>query len=151
MTDPVAWRMHVTCVDVSQPLCRIERCRQALPRRRTAYCSDRHAREFERNHVWFAARRAARRRAGYACERCGFEPRSIRRDPVERRRYARHALRLEVNHITPLVGAYRAVTCGNHQANLEVLCHACHLLVTATQRASRPGVRDVSSHTPEGP
>ncbi len=22
MTEPVVWRMHVTCVDVSQPLCR---------------------------------------------------------------------------------------------------------------------------------
>jgi hypothetical protein len=136
MTEPSAWHAHVTCVDLDERLCRVEHCRQALPPRRTAYCSDRHAREFERNHLWFVARRVARRRAGYACERCGLKPGVIRRDPVERRRYARHELRLEVNHIVPLAGAYRLVSCGNHQANLEVLCHACHLEATASQRAA---------------
>ena len=137
MTDLVEWRVHVTCVDISQPLCRIARCRVALPPRRSAYCSDRHAREFERNHLWFAARRAARWRAGYACERCGLKPSEVRRDPQWRRAYARHELRLEVNHVLPLAGAYRLVTCANHQANLEVLCHRCHLVATAAQRSVR--------------
>ena len=132
--DAATWRTQVTCVDLSLPLCRVASCRAELPARRTAYCSDRHAREFERNHIWFAARRVARRRAGYACERCGFRPADIRRDPEARRRYARHALRLEVNHVVPLAGAYRLVSCANHQANLEVLCHACHALVTAAGR-----------------
>jgi hypothetical protein len=130
------WRAQVTCVDLSERLCRVATCRLELPARRSAYCSDRHAREFERNHVWFAARRVARRRAGYACERCGFRPADVRRDPEARKRFARHELRLEVNHVVPLAGAYRLVSCANHQSNLEVLCHGCHALVTAAGRRS---------------
>jgi hypothetical protein len=130
------WRTHVTCVDLGLPLCRVDSCRAELRGRRTAYCSERHAREFERNHLWFAARRVARRRARYACERCGFRPADIRRDAEARRRFARHELRLEVNHRIPLAGAYRLVNCANHQANLEVLCHACHADVTAAARRS---------------
>lgn len=137
MREPPPWQAHVICVDLSRPRCRVADCEAALPPRRTAYCSDRHAREFERNHLWFVARRAARRRARWACERCGFRPAVIRRDPEARRRFARHELRLEVNHIAPLVGAYRLVTCANHLANLEVLCHACHLVATGEQRATR--------------
>jgi hypothetical protein len=120
----------VTCVDLSESLCRLASCRGALPPRRTAYCSDRHAREFERDHVWLFARRAARRRARWACERCGFKPSEIRKDPIARRAFSRHELRLEVNHILPLAGSYRSVTCLNHQTNLEVLCHRCHQAVT---------------------
>jgi hypothetical protein len=128
------WQSFVTCVDLSEKLCRVASCRIALPSRRTAYCSDKHARDFERNHVWLYARRAARRRAGWACERCGFKPSEIRKDPLARRAYSRHELRLEVNHILPLAGSYRAVTCLNHQTNLEVLCRRCHLTVTRDQR-----------------
>jgi hypothetical protein len=140
MSDPVSWRSFVTCVDLEQQLCRLASCRTALPPRRTAYCSDKHAREFERNHVWAAARRAARRRARWACERCGLKPSEIRKDPLARSAFSRHELRLEVNHIQPLIGAYRGVTCLNHQPNLEVLCHRCHVAATGEQRrlASSP-------------
>ncbi len=48
--------------------------------------------------------------------------------------YRRHELRLQVNHIQPLVGSYRGVTCMNHLSNLEVLCHQCHVAVTDEQR-----------------
>ena len=136
MTRTIPWQPFVTCVDVSENVCRLASCRAALPARRTAYCSDQHAREFERNHVWLAARRVARRRARWSCERCGFKPSEVRKDPGFRRSFARHELRLEVNHILPLVGSYRGVTCLNHQSNLEVLCHNCHLTVTRGQRAS---------------
>ncbi len=129
------WQSFVTCVDLTEKVCRVASCRADLPPRRTAFCSDKHAREFERNHVWFAARRAARRRARWACERCGFKPSEIRKDPEARRRYSRTELRLEVNHILPLQGSYRIVTCLNHQTNLEVLCHTCHLAATRDQRA----------------
>jgi hypothetical protein len=134
MNEAPAWHSYVTCVDLSEPVCRLERCRQPLPPRRSAYCSDLHALEFERNHVWAAARRAARRRARYACQRCGFKPYDLRRDPIARKGYTRYELRLEVNHIQPLAGAYRGVTCLNHQNNLEVLCHRCHVLATTAQR-----------------
>jgi hypothetical protein len=135
MTANPPWQSFVTCVDLSDKLCRVASCRAALPSRRTAYCSDRHAREFERNHLWFVARRAARRRARWACERCGFKPSEIRKDPVARQQYSRYELRLEVNHIQPLVGSYRLVSCLNHQTNLEVLCHRCHAAVTRGQVA----------------
>ena len=116
------------------PVCRLATCRMELPPRRTAYCSDKHAREFARNHVWSDARSAAKRRTRWACERCGFKPSTVRKDPEKRAAYSRHELRLEVNHIQPLVGAYRGVTCLNHQSNLEVLCHRCHVSVTREQR-----------------
>src|SRR6185295_10204326 len=112
--EAASWRSFVTCVDLSEAVCRLASCRQPLPPKRTAYCSDKHARAFENEHVWSAARRAARRRAKWACERCGFKPNVIRKDPVARAAYARHALKLEVNHIQPLIGAYRVVTCLNH-------------------------------------
>lgn len=132
-----AWTAYVTCVDLTDPRCRVAHCRTALPARRTAYCSDQHAREFERHHLWFVARRVARRRARYRCERCGFAPATIRRDPRARASYSRYELKLEVNHVRPLVGAYRLVSCANHQDNLEVLCHRCHVAATAEQRATR--------------
>src|SRR5687768_10881916 len=102
MNEQISWHTFVTCVDLSERVCRLASCRMALPPRRTAYCSDKHAREFERNHVWFAARRAARRRSGWACERCGFKPSQVRKDRSARAAFARHELRLEVNHIQPL-------------------------------------------------
>ncbi|HLF77966.1 MAG TPA: hypothetical protein VJB57_10800 [Dehalococcoidia bacterium] len=138
MADSTSWRNFVTCVDLTQQLCRLGSCRQPLPQRRTAYCSDQHGREFERNHVWSSARRAARRRARWACQRCGFKPAEVRKDPDARKSYARHELRLEVNHIEPLAGAYRGVTCLNHQSNLEVLCHRCHVTTTGEQRRPSP-------------
>jgi len=134
MGERFSWQTFVTCVDLSQRVCRLASCRMALPARRSAYCCDRHAREFMRNHVWLAARQAARRRAGWACERCGFKPSQVRKDPVARAAFARRELRLEVNHIDPLGGTYRGVTCLNHQSNLEVLCHRCHVTVTNDQR-----------------
>ena len=134
MSDHVSWQTSVTCVDLSLKLCRLASCRMALPPRRTAYCSDKHAREFQRNHVWSAARQAARRRSRWACERCGLRPSVMRKNPDVHRAFSRRELRLEVNHIQPLVGAYRGVTCLNHQSNLEVLCHRCHVAVTSEQR-----------------
>lgn len=141
MDAPAAsWRNFVTCVDLSEPVCRLASCRKPLEGRRTAYCCDQHATEFERHHLWSAARRAARRRARWACERCGFKPSVVRKDPDHKTRYARHELRLQVNHIVPLTGAYRLVTCLNHQDNLEVLCHRCHVEATNTQRLSRASI-----------
>lgn len=133
----LSWRDHVTCVDLTEQVCRLASCRQPLSGRRTAYCSDKHAREFESQHVWSAARRVARRRARWACERCGFKPSVIKKDPGAKAAFQRHELRLEVNHISPLTGRYRIVTCLNHQDNLEVLCHSCHVEATNGQRQLR--------------
>lgn len=78
------------------------------------------------NHEWGHARAAAlervgRNRDGWACEMCGVK-----------------TLWPEVNHKEPLRGGVRQKTCLNHQDNLEVLCHSCHLGVTAEQRKVQP-------------
>jgi hypothetical protein len=142
LEEAATWRAFITCVDVSEQRCRVASCRSPLTGRRTAYCSDAHAREFVRNHVWAVARRMARRRAKWSCQRCGFKPSAIRRDPAAKRSYSRHELRLEVNHILPLRGSYRGVTCANHQTNLETLCHSCHVIATAVQRGAVAGIED---------
>jgi 5-methylcytosine-specific restriction endonuclease McrA len=72
-----------------------------------------------------------------------LERRAGRRSRIERvRAYlcehcAQPTTAPEVNHISPVVGGNRSSTCKNHEENLEVLCHACHLIATAAQRASR--------------
>jgi hypothetical protein len=123
-------------VDVSLRLCRVASCRVALIGRRSAYCSQTHARAFEADHLWPAARRRARRKARWACQRCGFKPSAVRKDPELARGYRRHELKLEVDHIDALRGRYRFVSCLNHADNLEVLCHRCHVEVTNARRSS---------------
>ncbi len=143
--DGPAWLAEVTCIDVTLRLCRLASCRTELTGRRTAYCSDAHARAFEGEHVWPEARKRARRRARYACQRCGFKPSAVRKDPEQARTYARHELKLEVNHIVALRGRYRFVSCLNHADNLEVLCHRCHVVVT---NAGREADRSALPPTP---
>jgi hypothetical protein len=128
-------------VDLSEQVCRLASCRQPLPSRRSAYCSDAHARTFQADHVWMLARNTARRRARWSCERCGFKPSLIRKDRIARAQFSRAELKLEVNHIQPLVGGYRSVNCLNHQSNLEVLCHRCHIEATQEQRLVRSRTR----------
>lgn len=90
------------------------------PGRRTVFCSRACVLAYERNHRWNKARSAAKRRARYRCQRCG----------------AGKDADLEVNHIIPVDGAGYGDGCAHHQNNLETLCHDCHVLTTATQRAA---------------
>jgi 5-methylcytosine-specific restriction endonuclease McrA len=123
-------RTLFTCVDLAERQGRsvCGRCEKALPKGRRSWCSDRCRRTFSRNHWWPRASSAALRRDKYACVRCG-----------ERRR-------LEVNHIEPIRGGPRTMSCLNHLDNLETLCHACHLIVTAQQfRPARAAMRAEAS------
>lgn len=43
---------------------------------------------------------------------------------------------LEVNHITPCLGAHGTASCAHHIDGLEILCHDCHVKVTRIQRES---------------
>lgn len=87
------------------------------------------------NHEWNYARWEALRLArgpgastGYVlvggkppkCVRCGTDK-----------------ARMEVNHIGPRNGQGYGKGCWNHQTNLEVLCHDCHVKVTVDQRKAR--------------
>lgn len=140
-----------------QPACIV--CGGELPPRRRSYCSDEHARWFVENHDWTTARHAAwtennkvncveieTEETYYnhvtkevakriikikrpACSRCG---------EAESTYGANNFLhtQLEVDHIIPLNGSPRGKTCLNHQTNLRVVCHRCHLILTAEQRAA---------------
>jgi 5-methylcytosine-specific restriction endonuclease McrA len=104
-------------------------CGKSIADRR-AYCSVDCSDVFQQNHFWDTARWEAIRRAcppgwtsvyqeGALCKRCGEK-----------------AWPPEVNHIVPVNGLSRIFGCCNHQENLEVLCHECHLKATAEQRAA---------------
>jgi hypothetical protein len=88
------------------------------------YCSDACRVEFEADHFWGSARHRALTLAMHdgraRCARCHE---STRGWP-------------EVNHIVPVNGSRYHFGCQNHQSNLEVLCHRCHVEVTAEQRAA---------------
>jgi 5-methylcytosine-specific restriction endonuclease McrA len=71
------------------------------------------------NHAWTNARAEAVRRAKGRCRKCGS------------------STKLEVNHVIPRIGKGYGPGCHHHQANLETLCHNCHVKVTNQQRYAR--------------
>lgn len=124
------------------PGCR--QCGEPTTGRLHYYCSVEHREQFEDDHFWNSARAEALRRfaiydirsrayrytsvgrfyysvIAYICWRCGER---IAGDGPE------------VNHIMPVNGHRPGFGCMNHQSNLEVLCHACHVIATAEQRAA---------------
>jgi len=131
-------------------------CREPMPPRRMRYCSDKCAHWFTENHDWTTARHAAWRtnskinfivvvshssytlkddtikefdtsREYACCSRCKEPEQTYGSDDY-------YKSRLEVDHIIPINGGNRAKTCLNHQENLRVLCHRCHLEATKEQR-----------------
>lgn len=69
--------------------------------------------------AWHAAIARAR------CDECGAR---------------RNGMALEVNHVDPRVGAGYDNGCWNHQTNLQVLCHPCHVAETTRQIRERRGI-----------
>lgn len=115
------------------------RCGKELTGRKRVWCSNRDSdgpasceAVWVDNHVWgFASRRALvlaglrlsfREGAPPKCHACGV---------------ADSQVRYEVNHIGPRNGQGYGKGCWNHQDNLEVLCHDCHVAVTRAQRLAR--------------
>lgn len=123
-------------------------CRQCgteIPGRR-AYCSVVCQEAFEREHFWGTAAAEAIRRArpfgpavegqrqpwvgSPVCGRCGKAC-----DGVIGRHYLYGCRReAEVNHKVPLNGHRPHFGCCHHQANLEVVCHGCHVEIGVEQR-----------------
>lgn len=94
-------------------------CGTPLTGRQRRWCKGTCQDDWRSQHDWGWARNAAKRRDGKRCVRCGSNR------------------ALEVNHIEPRVGRGYGWGCHNHLSNLETLCHDCHLVVTAQQRAER--------------
>lgn len=102
----------------------------------TYYCGTECRDVFESNHFWSNARRPARRTAierAALCPLDGPNPRLAQMVMIcaccEILTY-----RYEVNHIAPVNGDRGFFSCANHQDNLEVLCHQCHVMATREQR-----------------
>jgi 5-methylcytosine-specific restriction endonuclease McrA len=109
-------------------------CGGELTGRRTVWCSDACSRAYWANHIWTAARGAAKKRDGHKCVTCGAPADGIGT-----------GVALEVNHIDPRNGAGYGTGCWNHLDNLETLCHACHVKVTNQQARERRGLTDEPS------
>jgi len=105
-------------------------CNAVIPSvRRRSWCSDKCGRAWQREHIWRFARSAAKRHAKYHCTRNDCS--AARRD-------------CEVNHIAAREGNGYGPGCHNHllpdadgNGGLEVLCHAHHAEITATQATAR--------------
>lgn len=104
--------------------------------RRRTWCSNKCAREWQRNHIWRFARSAAKRRAKYQCQQQGCT--AERRD-------------CEVNHISARNGGGYGPGCHHHLnpdkngvGGLEVLCRAHHAKITAAQAKARAQARQIA-------
>ncbi len=138
-----------------QDRCIVPHCGKSLPPRRRRYCSNECAIWWPNNHYWTMAAGAAMKhnrevnsiavklkswnghefeRIIACCSRCHKPPLGEYEEGVTHR----EALdsRLEIDHIIPLNGSARSTTCLNHQENLRVVCHKCHLELTREQRKS---------------
>lgn len=137
------------------------RCGKVLVGRQTQWCSQECSDALSREHNWTLARNAAKRRDHHRCVRCGGDGRE-QRPKQWRTAWATELARLgialpegeganavlialppltwlEVNHIAPRVGRGYGFGCHNHLANLETLCHGCHVDETNRQAAQRRG------------
>lgn len=121
-------------------------CGDTLTGRKKRWCGNGCEEMFWRNHYWNTARAAALTRDGFRCTKCNWE--SLRCTSLANGQkffWAKGRLLvvpdadnwLEVNHITPRLGQGYGTGCWHHQANLETLCHLCHVKVTRQQRIAR--------------
>lgn len=121
-------------------------CGTELPRMRNGnihptrrWCSQECSDRYWQSHGWTFASRAAIRRDGYRCVRCGHPGYGVVSAPigtftVEEARVMRQ---LEVNHRIPRNGRGYHNGCHHHQENLETLCKPCHSMETQKQHRGR--------------
>lgn len=116
-TDKDFLRCKVMIWDGDVNHCRA--CNRILTGKQKRWCSKACYAVPGENHSWGDARRAALRRDLFMCQNCGISGRNVK---------------LEVNHIVPILGKHNENGCHHHQQNLETLCRPCHLEVTKQQR-----------------
>jgi hypothetical protein len=121
-------------------------CGAALTGRRTRWCGKDCERIYHDNHYWGFARRAALKRDGHRCVKCGWldDWHFSHMPNGQMMIWSRSSLLLrgqdvwlEVNHVQPRLGAGYGTGCWNHISGLETLCHPCHVKVTQRQRIAR--------------
>src|ERR1035437_968449 len=117
------------------------RCAGPLPPRRRWWCSDECVNIWSRNHEWTAARWEALRLSA-KLPRGEFENDLLQKAQCD---HCASPINLEVNHVDPRRGRGYSRGCWNHQSNLQVLCHTCHLVVTKRQRVEHPVVLALES------
>jgi 5-methylcytosine-specific restriction endonuclease McrA len=132
--------------DMAAGRCRA--CGEGLSGGEDQWCGPECRDVYERNHHWHLARAAAIERDAGRCVDCGWSEGDIYTHQLRngqlaiwsRHSLVQHAGRdnwLEVNHVEPRAGAGYALGCWHHLANLETLCHKCHVKVTRRQRVDR--------------
>lgn len=93
------------------------RCGKALTGRQKKWCGHGCEDKWWEQHYWPIARKAARKRDGYRCVRCGSTE------------------NLTVDHVIPLMGRGYRSGCVHHLSNLQTLCHGCHVAKTSDDMA----------------
>jgi hypothetical protein len=115
-------------------------CGGPLPKLARWWCSSKCVDLWSRNHEWTAARAEALIRSAALSDRWydGFADHLINWARCDQCAADVHAAALEVNHVEPRNGGGYSRGCWNHQTNLQVLCHACHVKETKRQTVERP-------------
>jgi len=93
------------------------RCGRQLAGRQSKWCGHNCEDRYWEQHYWPLARKLALKRDKYKCVRCGSGE------------------NLTVDHIIPLMGRGYSSGCYHHLANLQTLCHDCHVAKTADDMA----------------
>lgn len=100
-------------------------CNAELPGRRTRWCSNECSLQYDRNHVWSVASHVRKREDHDRCVECeGFTPTEAYDAALHRGEmaYARRYRKLEVHHLTPILGRHGEIGCHHHQDGLRTLC-----------------------------
>lgn len=105
-------------------------CDEPLTGRQRRWCSRECSLTYDRNHVWNVASRRRKTLDGDRCVECdGRTPAEAFELAIERGDYAhaRRYRRIEVHHLTPILGRHGEIGCHHHLDGLRTLCGYHHV------------------------
>lgn len=114
LNDPMMLACSLSTWSGDKARCRL--CDAPLPMRASRWCSYSCRMRAYREHWWNVASDAVKRDVA-KCERCGASGRT----ETGRR------VRLEAHHVEHARGRHSECSCIHHRANLECVCHDCHV------------------------